>query len=62
MLGNGRLAKGAIFTINFENWATSEKWDFKAHYSDGYSDEWFNINVRNVDTIVLNKDGTNSYY
>ena len=62
ILGNTIWANGTSVTINFENWATAEKWDFKAHYSDGYSDEWFNVNVRNVDTIVLNKDGTNSYY
>lgn len=62
VLGNSIWPDGKSITINFDNWATAEKWDFKAHYSDGFSDEWTGVNVRNVDTIILNKDGSNSYY
>ena len=62
VLGNDIWANGTSITIDFDKWALAEKWDFKAHYNDGFSDEWFGVNVRNVDAIILNKDGSNSYY
>jgi hypothetical protein len=62
VLGNDIWRNGTSVDIDFDKWALKDKWDFKAHYSDGYSDEWYGVNVRNVSKIVLRKDGTNDYY
>lgn len=62
VLGNDIWANGTSVTIDFDKWALKDKWDFKAHYSDGSSDEWYDVDVRNVSTIILNKNGTNEYY
>ncbi len=61
VLGNTIWYNGRSIVLDFDRWAMSDTWDFKAHYDDGYSDEWYNVNVRTVNTIILHSDGTNEY-
>ena len=61
VLGNDIWYNGRSIVLDFDRWTMSDTWDFKAHYSDGYSDEWDRVNIRQVNTIILNKDGTNTY-
>ena len=61
VLGNSVWRNGQSITLDFDRWMLSDTWDFKIHYTNGYSEEWHNVNVRSVNTIILHKDGTNEY-
>lgn len=61
VLGNSVWVNGETITLDFDRWALSDTWDFKVHYTDGYSEDWYGVNVRNVNTIILHKNGTNEY-
>ena len=61
VLGNSIWRNGETITLDFDRWMLSDTWDFKIHYVNGYSEEWHNVNVRTVNTIILYKDGTNEY-
>ena len=61
ILGNSIWRNGETITLDFDRWMLSDTWDFKVHYSDGYSEDWYDVNVRSVNTIILYKDGRNEY-
>ena len=61
VLGNSIWANGTTITLDFDRWALCDTWDFKVHYVDGYSEDWYGVNVRNVNTIILHRDGRNEY-
>ena len=61
LLGNGVWENGTTFTLDFDRLALSENWDFKVHYRDGSSEDWYNANVNNVNTIILRPNGVNEY-
>jgi hypothetical protein len=61
LLGNGVWENGTTFTLDFDRLALSENWDFKVHYRDGSSEDWYNVNVNNVNTIILRPNGVNEY-
>ena len=48
-------------TIDFERWALCETWDFKVHYTNGETEDWRNVNVNDVNTIILQPNGVNTY-
>ena len=33
----------------------------KVHYADGASEDWYGVNVRTVNTIILYNNGRNEY-
>lgn len=61
VLGNDIWRNGTTVTLDFDRWALSDTWDFRVHYANGYSEDWYGVNVRSVNTIILHKDGTNEY-
>ena len=61
VLGNSIWRNGETITLDFDRWMLSDTWDFKVHYSDGYSEDWYGVNVRSVNTIILYKNGRNEY-
>ena len=61
ILGNSIWRNGETIIIDFDRWMLSDTWDFKVHYSDGYSEDWYGVNVRTVNTIILKKNGVNEY-
>lgn len=61
VLGNDTWPNGTTITLDFDRWALSDTWDFKVHYSDGYSEDWYGVDVRSVNTIILLKNGRNEY-
>ena len=61
VLGNSIWRNGETIIIDFDRWMLSDTWDFKVHYSDGYSEDWYGVNVRTVNTIILKKNGVNEY-
>ena len=62
VLGDAIWRNGDSVTIDFSRQAAnSTLWDFKAHYSDGSSDSWYDVDVSRTSTIILNRDGTNDY-
>ncbi|MBQ7477554.1 MAG: hypothetical protein IJT01_01445 [Selenomonadaceae bacterium] len=61
VLGNSIWRNGETITLDFDRWALSDTWDFKVHYGDGYSEDWYGVNVRTVNTIILHRNGVNEY-
>ncbi len=61
VLGDSIWRNGTTITLDFDRWALSDTWDFKVHYVDGYSEDWYGVNVNNVNTIILHKNGKNEY-
>ena len=61
VLGNSIWENGTTVTLDFDRWALCETWDFKVHYSNGASEDWRNVNVNNVNTIILEPNGVNTY-
>ncbi len=60
-LGNSIWRNGETITLDFDRWMLSDTWDFKVHYRDGYSEDWYGVDVRTVNTIILKKNGVNEY-
>ncbi len=61
VLGNSVWENGATVTIDFDRWALCETWDFKVHYTNGDTEDWRNVNVNDVNTIILQPNGVNTY-
>ncbi len=62
VLGDAVWFNGESVTIDFsQHAANSTLWDFKAHYNNGSSDSWYDVDVSRTSTIILNRDGTNDY-
>ena len=61
VLGNSVWRNGETITLDFDRWMLADTWDFKIHYTNGYSEEWHGVNVRTVNTIVLYANGRNEY-
>ena len=61
VLGNEIWENGETIWLDFDRWSLAEKWDFKVHYSDGYSDEWYGVEVKHTNKIILHIDGTMEY-
>ena len=53
---------GESVTTDFDKWsANNYLWDFQTHYSNGYSDAWYSVDVTRANKIILHNDGTNGY-
>ena len=61
VLGNDIWPNGTTITLDFDPWALSETWDFQVHHADGGSEDWYQVNVRDVNTIILHPNGRNEY-
>ena len=61
VLGDDIWPNGSTVTIDFDRWELAKTWDFQVHYSDGDSEDWRNVNVQEVDTIILHPNGRNEF-
>ena len=61
VLGNSIWRNGETIILDFDRWMLSDTWDFKVHYADGTSEDWYDVNVRTVNTIILYNNGRNEY-
>ena len=61
VLGNSTWPAGTTITLDFDSWAMADTWDFKVHYANGASEDWYGVNVRTVNTIILKPNGVNEY-
>lgn len=61
VLGNSVWENGTTVILDFDRWALCDTWDFKVHYSNGDSEDWRDVNVNSVNTIILQPNGVNTY-
>ena len=61
VLGSDIWPNGTTITLDFDRWSLSDTWDFQVHYADGSSEDWRQVNVRDVNTIILHPNGRNEY-